>query len=84
MLAADSADPQAITIARELGGLPIMQNESLDSDTIIVIPHIDYAGPSAEVAASPSSVGQPGGDGSGDPILSPEIDAGGDGPRCVN
>ena len=84
VLAADSADPQAITIARELGGLPIMQNESLDSDTIIVIPHIDYAGPSAEVAASPSSVGQPGGDGSGDPILSPEIDAGGDGPRCVN
>ena len=84
VLASDTTDPQAITIAEELGGLPIMQNDSLDSDTIIVIPHIDYAGPSVEVAANPSSVGQPGADGSGDPILSPEIDAGGDGPRCVN
>lgn len=84
VLAADPSDPQALAIAEELGGLPIVANSSLDADTIIVIPHIDYAGPTAEVAASPSSVGQPGMGASGDPILSPEIDAGGDGPRCVN
>ncbi len=84
VLAADPSDPQAQAVARELGGLPVMVNESLDSDTLIVISHLDYAGPTAEVAASPSSVGQPGGDASGEPILSPEIDAGGDGPRCVN
>lgn len=84
VLAADPTDPQAIALADELGGLPIIPSASLDSDTMIVISHVDYAGPTAETSASPSSVGQPGMDASGDPILSPEIDAGGDGPRCVN
>ncbi|NMB22063.1 MAG: LytR family transcriptional regulator, partial [Corynebacterium sp.] len=64
----------------------IVANTSLDADTIIVISHTDYAGPTTEEASEPTStpVGQPGGDASGEPILSPEIDAGGDGPRCVN
>ncbi|BAC17564.1 cell envelope-like function transcriptional attenuator common domain protein [Corynebacterium efficiens YS-314] len=86
VLAADPTDPQAEAIAAELGGLPIVANASLDADTIIVISHIDYAGPTAETVSEPTStpVGQPGGDASGEPILSPEIDAGGDGPRCVN
>lgn len=86
VLAADPTDPQVEALAEELGGLPIVANASLDADTIIVISHIDYAGPTAEVTTGPIStpVGQPGGDASGEPILSPEIDAGGDGPRCVN
>lgn len=85
VLAADPDDRQAKAIAEELGGLPVVANSSLDADTIIVIPHIDYTGPTSEpAAASPSSVGQPGMGASGEPILSPEIDAGGDGPRCVN
>ena len=86
VLAADPTDPQAEAIAAELGGLPIVANTSLDADTIIVISHTDYTGPTAVVSTEPTStpVGQPGGSASGEPILSPEIDAGGDGPRCVN
>lgn len=88
VLAADADDPQARAIAEALGGLPIMVNDGLDADTIVVISADDYAGPSDEaaaVSAAPSSVGQPGADAAeGEAIRGPEFDAGGDGPRCVN
>lgn len=69
-------------------GLPIVENTSLDEQTILVITASDYEGPTVytEEAVAPAQeevVGSPGTD-MGESIISPEIDAGGDGPRCVN
>ncbi|WP_080796226.1 LCP family protein [Corynebacterium pacaense] len=82
ILAANPSDPRVVALSDQLGGLQIIANESLDADTFIVVPASDYTGPAAE--ATPSAVvGQPGAD-EGEAIVSPEIHAGGDGPRCVN
>ncbi|ANE03394.1 cell wall biosynthesis protein LcpA [Corynebacterium crudilactis] len=84
VLAGDANSKQAEAISEALGGLPIMVNSSLDANTVIVVSSGDYAGPTAESnAVTSSTVGQPGAD-IGAPIESPEFDAGGDGPRCVN
>ncbi|ALC05199.1 hypothetical protein CDES_03735 [Corynebacterium deserti GIMN1.010] len=83
VLAADENSEQALAISEALGGLPIYVNSSLDENTVIVVSSGDYAGPTAEANAASSTVGQPGAD-VGAPIESPEFDAGGDGPRCVN
>ncbi|MFP7366380.1 cell wall biosynthesis protein LcpA [Corynebacterium callunae] len=85
VLAADETNAQALAISEALGGLPIMVNSSLDDNTIIVVSAGDYAGPTAvsNAVTETSAVGQPGAD-LGEKIESPEFDAGGDGPRCVN
>ncbi|AVH87882.1 Transcriptional attenuator, LytR family [Corynebacterium camporealensis] len=72
--------------SEKLGGVPVTANASLNDSTIIIVAADDYAGPSDEAAeeASPDdAVGTPGGD-FGNAEVAPEIDAGGDGPRCVN
>lgn len=85
ILAAEADNEKALAISEALGGLPIVANSSLDDNTVIVVSAGDYAGPTAEANAviTSSTVGQPGAD-VGAPIESPEFDAGGDGPRCVN
>lgn len=86
IVAADPASPEAIALAELLGGLPITGNDTL-TDTLIVVTAEDYAGPQASVSADdvgePDIVGTPGAD-FGHIEDTPEIDAGGDGPRCVN
>ncbi|WP_257995485.1 LCP family protein [Corynebacterium aurimucosum] len=95
IVAADANDERAHALAEQLGGLPVTANEELEPDTFIVVATDDYSGPKddsaqeEEAAAEPDQggdtqqVGTPGDD-FGTAEVSPEIDAGGDGPRCVN
>lgn len=93
IVAADPSDPRAIALSEQLGGLPITANGGLDASSLVVVTADDYSGPIDESATEPetsqsepdpeNTVGTPGGD-FGAAEVSPEIDAGGDGPRCVN
>ncbi|GAB3941972.1 LCP family protein [Corynebacterium tapiri] len=95
VLAADPSSPAAQELAQQLGGLEVVANASLDASTIIVVTHDGYSGPTSAqepvdaadattASASPSeTVGTPGAD-FGAAEVSPEINAGGNGPRCVN
>ncbi|HHU67053.1 LytR C-terminal domain-containing protein, partial [Corynebacterium sp.] len=100
VVAADASDPDAIALAAALGGLEITENAGLNSDTLIVVTHDEWTGPLGDASlvgdssVGPSSgagvgagetetVGTPGSD-FGEAEAAPEIDAGGDGPRCVN
>ena len=91
IVAADENDQRAKDLAEQLGGLPVTSNPSLDENTFVVVAYDDYTGPSDEAAqaaepaesAASDQVGTPGSD-LGTAMVSPEIDAGGDGPRCVN
>ena len=86
VLAADTNNPDAVALAEKLGGVPINQSPSLDANTIAVVAAYDYAGPTgeaAEAADATQNVGQAG-EALSEENKSPVIDAGGDGPRCVN
>lgn len=95
IVAADATDDRALALAEQLGGLPVTANENLEPDTFIVVATDDYAGPKDDTAmeqeaeaesnqvAEDQQVGTPGDD-FGTAEVAPEIDAGGDGPRCVN
>ncbi|AJI78279.1 LCP family protein [Corynebacterium singulare] len=95
IVAADATDERALALAEQLGGLPVTANENLEPDTFIVVATDDYAGPKDDSAmeqeaeaesnevAEDQQVGTPGDD-FGTAEVAPEIDAGGDGPRCVN
>ena len=93
VVAADAADPRALELAEALGGIPVAANPSLDDGTFIVVTHDDWNGPLGDASLGPApspaapspeeTVGTPGSD-FGEAEVAPEIDAGGDGPRCVN
>lgn len=91
VVAADPDSPAALALAEKLGGLPVTANAGLDDGLLIVVAADDYLGPSAEVAedsaaadtSTEAPVGTPGAD-FGQTEDAPELDAGGDGPRCVN
>lgn len=95
IVAADANDERAQALAEQLGGLPVTANEELEPDTFIVVATDDYAGPKDDSAQEEEAtaetnqggdtqqVGTPGDD-FGTAEISPKIDAGGDGPRCVN
>lgn len=93
IVAADPSDPRAIALAEQLGGLPITANAGLDASSLVIVTADDYNGPLDESSTEPETsmnepspedtVGTPGED-FGAAEVSPEIDAGGDGPRCVN
>ncbi|MGP6175203.1 LCP family protein [Corynebacterium sp. A21] len=89
IVAADPTDPAALQLSEALGGLPITTSPSLEPGTIVVVTHDEYTGPMDQEAVqeeiqTPTTVGQPGADFGADTEVAPEIDAGGDGPRCVN
>ncbi|AKK02520.1 LCP family protein [Corynebacterium epidermidicanis] len=89
VVAADPNNPKAIELATKLGGVPVTASQSLDSDSLVVVVAEDYAGPrstepQATQAPEAKVVGQPGGDFGQQIDVSPKLDAGGDGPRCVN
>ncbi|MCF4006050.1 LCP family protein [Corynebacterium uropygiale] len=74
------------SLADYLGGMEVITDDSLEPGSILLIAHDDYHGPgsSGMFGESPSNVvGQPGSE-MGEESVSPQIDAGGDGPRCVN
>ena len=91
VVAADPESEDAKKLAEKLGGLPVVENPQLDANTLLVVATDDYQGPSDEEASAEESaaeedtdlVGTPGND-FGANKVAPEIDAGGDGPRCVN
>lgn len=91
VVAADPENEDAKKLAEKLGGLPVVENPQLDANTLLVVATDDYQGPSDEEASAEESaaeedtdlVGTPGND-FGANKVAPEIDAGGDGPRCVN
>ncbi|SQG64164.1 Transcriptional regulator lytR [Corynebacterium renale] len=88
VLAPSESDPDALALAEALGGLPVVANASLDANTLIVVTANDYTGPRDENAEDiqpdpEDAVGQPGAD-FGAAEVAPTIDAGGNGPRCVN
>jgi hypothetical protein len=91
VVAADPESEDAKKLAEKLGGLPVVENPQLDDNTLLVVATDDYQGPSDEEASAEESaaeedtdlVGTPGND-FGANKVAPEIDAGGDGPRCVN
>ena len=93
IVAADPSDPRAIALSEQLGGLPITVNEGLDASSLVIVTADDYTGPLDESETEPETsqnepnseenIGTPGND-FGAAEVSPEIDAGGDGPRCVN
>ena len=89
IVAANPEDPAARQLAERLGGIPVTANANVDAGSLIVVIAADYAGPALlspeerEEASSDAPVGTPGED-FGAAETGPEIDAGGDGPRCVN
>lgn len=86
VVAADPESEDAKKLAEKLGGLPVVENPQLDANTLLVVATDDYQGPSDEESAAEEDtdlVGTPGND-FGANKVAPEIDAGGDGPRCVN
>lgn len=89
IVAANPESAEAVSLAQELGGVPITASPSLDANSLVVVIADDYAGPkstepvSAE-ATKAETVGQPGADFGEDIEVAPTINAGGDGPRCVN
>nr|WP_232959432.1 LCP family protein [Corynebacterium marambiense] len=90
IVAADPTDPAVRLLSEQLGGLEITKSPSLVDGEAVVVVASDWSGPvgSEPVDDSDTSsstdgdaVGQPG----PDPApTAPVIDAGGDGPRCVN
>ena len=86
IVASRADDPAAIALAGELGGLPIQASNSLNANEVAVVVGSDYDGPKSNspITESPEEVGQAGSDKSSDAAKSPNIDAGVDGPRCVN
>lgn len=93
VILAHDKDNEAAKLLAEKLSLPIEERKELPKDEVSVIVGFDYAGPQEEPssdsaesdtnAESTTTVGQPGAD-AGEPIVGPEIDAGGQGPRCVN
>ncbi len=86
IVAADPEDPAAVELAKMLGGLPVVANETLEHGSLIVVVAADYAGPAAmseDEAEMEAPVGTPGED-FGAAETGPNITAGGDSPSCVN
>lgn len=78
IVAADPEDPAAQALAEELGGIPVVADDSLEGDSLVVVIADEYDGPSGDPADAPAGTGEaesPEGAG-------PVIEAG-DGPPCV-
>ncbi|MBS9534892.1 LCP family protein [Mycobacterium sp. M1] len=86
--AAKADDPGAQAVARDLGGLPVITNESVPLGTVRVVLSSDYTGPgsglgtggSAAAAAATSADDE----GPEIPVVSPILTAGSNDPQCVN
>ncbi|MEZ2121514.1 MULTISPECIES: LCP family protein [unclassified Corynebacterium] len=87
LIAANATDPAIVLLAQQLGGLEITESSSLVNGEAVIAVAADWSGPVGDEPVDGSSpqdgttVGQPGPDSA---PAAPVIDAGGDGPRCVN
>ncbi|WP_278263659.1 LCP family protein [Nocardia sp. AG03] len=84
VLAADTADPKAAAVAEALGGLTVVADSSLSADTVSVVLASDYSGPGSS-AASMFDIDSSSSTATATPVPpAPPIDAGQNGPKCVN
>ncbi|WP_446226329.1 LCP family protein [Nocardia sp. IBHARD005] len=83
VLAADATDPKAAAVAEVLGGLTVVADATVSADTVSVVLASDYSGPGSAAAgmfdldATSSATATP-------IPPAPPIDAGQNGPKCVN
>ncbi|WP_443678188.1 LCP family protein [Nocardia pulmonis] len=83
VLAGNSADPKAKAVAKALGGLPVVGESGLPQGTVRVVLAGDYSGPGSaagslfDLSGTASSTATP-------VPPAPPIDAGRNGPKCVN
>lgn len=82
VLASSGEDPKAESVAEALGGLPVLADPSIPTGTVSVVLADDYSGPGSEAQTlfdfdDPTT--------SATPVPpAPPIDAGREGPKCVN
>ncbi|MGW4366114.1 LCP family protein [Nocardia takedensis] len=82
VLAADTADPAAAAVAKALGGLTVLADPTLSRDTVGVVLASDYSGPGSAAASMFDFSGT---STAPTPVPpAPPIDAGQNGPTCVN
>ncbi|MFF2088778.1 LCP family protein [Nocardia sp. NPDC058176] len=83
VLAADPDDPKAAAVAKALGGLTVIADSSLSADTVSVVLAGDYSGPGS--AAGGLFDFEQNSSATATPVPpAPPIDAGQNGPKCVN
>lgn len=84
VVAADPSDPRAQALADQLGISTITSNANLEPDSIVVVVAPDYNGPLLEEKLGQDDADAAVGEDFGSVVDAPEIDAGGNGPRCVH
>ena len=84
VVAADANDPRAKALAEQLGIATVTANANLEPDSIVVVVAADYDGPLIEAELGQDDATATIGEDFGSVVDAPEIDAGGDGPRCVH
>ncbi|WP_369638141.1 LCP family protein [Nocardia sp. JMUB6875] len=83
VLAGSGGDPKARAVAQVLGGLPVMGETGLPAGTVRVVLASDYAGPGS--ATGSGTIDFSGSSTTATPVPpAPPIDAGTNGPKCVN
>ena len=88
VLAADTDDPKAKSVAEALGGLPVRAQDGLPEGAVRVVLADDYSGPgsaSGELFDMSGSANGGSSDSAATPVPpAPPITAGQNGPKCVN
>ena len=86
--AASQDDQGAQEVAKELGGLPIVEDASVPQDAVRVVLSADYTGPGSGLDGTDVTLSAPvtnaSGGGEALPAASPIITAGSNDPQCVN
>lgn len=83
VLAANTADAKAKTVAKALGGLPVLADPTLSPDSVSVVLASDYSGPGSAAGGMFDFSGTSSATATPVPPA-PPIDAGQNGPKCVN
>ncbi|MEV5833677.1 LCP family protein [Nocardia sp. NPDC052112] len=82
VLAMDTADPKAKAVAKALGGLTVIADSTLSPDSVSVVLASDYSGPGSPAGSMFDFSGT---SSTATPVPpAPPIDAGQNGPKCVN
>ncbi|WP_194827138.1 LCP family protein [Nocardia sp. XZ_19_231] len=85
VLAADVDDPKAAAVAEALGGLTVVADATVSADTVSVVLASDYSGPGSAAAGMFDLDATSSATATATPIPpAPPIDAGQNGPKCVN